>query len=147
MSKAAQRFTILWTCFTFLYEGLDKSGFYANLCAIDFTKAFDRVNHNIVIHKLIDLGVRRSIIPIVCSFLTERSQNTKLGCHFSSTQEISCGVPQGTKLGPILFLVLINDASAGSSRQWKYVDDLSLGEVVKCGEPSSMQEQLNELSI
>ena len=116
----------------FLHEGLDKSSFYANLCAIDFTKAFDRVNHNIVIHKLIDLGIRRSIIPIVCSFLTERSQNTKLGCHFSSTQEISCGVPQGTKLGPILFLVLINDASAGSCRQWKYihVDDLSLGEVV-----------------
>ena len=94
-------------------------------------KRFDCVNLNVVIRKLIDLGVRRSIIPVICSFLAERTQNTKLNGHLSSSQGISCGVPQGTKLGPILFLVLINDASAGCCRRWKYVDDLTLGEVVQ----------------
>ena len=87
----------------FVLEGLDKPGYYANLCAIDFTKAFDRVNHCIVIKKLLSLGVRKSIVPTVCSFLTTRTQNTKLNGYLSSTQQISSGVPQGTKLGPILF--------------------------------------------
>lgn len=130
----------------FIQKGLDKPGHYANLCTVDFAKAFDRVNHNIVIEKLIDLGVRRSIIPVVCSFLAERTQNTKLNGHLSSSQGISCGVPQGTKLGPILFLVLINDASAGSCRRWKYVDDLTLGEIVKHGEQTNMQNHLDDLS-
>jgi hypothetical protein len=113
---------------------------------VDFTKAFDRVNHNIVINKLIQLGVRRSIIPTVCSFLTDRTQNTKLHGVVSTTRDISCGVPQGTKLGPILFLVLVNDASVGGCRRWKYVDDLTLGEVVKYDQQSSIQDHLDNLS-
>ena len=78
----------------FVLEGLDKPGYYANLCAIDFTKAFDRVSHCIVIKKLLSLGVRKSIVPTVCSFLTTRTQNTKLNGYLSSTQQISSGVPQ-----------------------------------------------------
>ncbi len=59
------------------------------LAAIDFTKAFDLVNHNNIIKKLINLGVRRSIIPIVCSFLSNRSQNTKLVNHTSSVKTVT----------------------------------------------------------
>ena len=130
----------------FIHEGLDKPGFYANLCTVDFTKAFDRVDHSIVIRKLIDLGVRRSILPIICSFLTERTINTKLNVHLSSVQDISCGVPQGTKLGPILFLVLVDDVAVGGCRSWKYVDDLMMGEIVKQGQTSVMQASLDDLS-
>ncbi|XP_033104056.1 uncharacterized protein LOC117106743, partial [Anneissia japonica] len=50
---------------------------YVNLCAVDFAKAFDRVDHSIVVNKLIEIGVRSSIIPIICSFLTNRVINTK----------------------------------------------------------------------
>ena len=51
---------------------LENSGCYLRACFLDFSKAFDRINHTIVITELIDLGVRRSIIPWICSFLTDR---------------------------------------------------------------------------
>ena len=54
--------------------------------------------------------------------------------------------PQGTRLGPILFIVLVNDASSDCPWRWKYVDDLTLGQVVKYGEHSNMQHHLNNLS-
>lgn len=62
----------------FVLEGLDKPGHFAYLATTDFTKAFDRVNHSIVISKLIKLGVQRSIIPTICSFLTKQTNWTKL---------------------------------------------------------------------
>ncbi len=70
-------------------EGLDKPNHYAHLSAVDFTIGFDRVNHTIVIKKLIDLGVRRSIVPIVCCFLTGCTHNSKLSNHVSSLATIS----------------------------------------------------------
>ena len=87
----------------FVLEGLDKPNHYAYPATIDFTKAFDSVNHSIVITKLIKPGVRRSIIPIICSFLTGRTHCTKIGSHILAPLTVSCGVPQGTKLEPILF--------------------------------------------
>ena len=59
-------------------RGIDKPGHYASLCAIDFTKAFDRINHNVAITKLIDIGVRRFIIPVICNFLTNRKQTVRI---------------------------------------------------------------------
>ncbi|XP_072037032.1 uncharacterized protein [Amphiura filiformis] len=59
-------------------RGVDKPDHYASLCAIDFTKAFDRINHNVAITKLIDIGVRRSIIPVICNFLTNRKQTVMI---------------------------------------------------------------------
>lgn len=50
---------------------LDQPGNYLRVCFLDFSKAFDRVNHNIVILKLIEMGVRRSIIPWICNFLSD----------------------------------------------------------------------------
>ena len=57
--------------------------------------------------------------------------NNKSSRPLSTLEHISSGVPQGTKLGPILVFILVNDASIDCSRRWKYVDDLTLEEIVK----------------
>ena len=60
-----------------IHKGLDIPGNVVNMCAIDFSKAFDRINHTVAIDKLIQLGVDRSILPVICSFLTNRSQTVQ----------------------------------------------------------------------
>ncbi|XP_030844668.1 uncharacterized protein LOC115925216 [Strongylocentrotus purpuratus] len=128
-----------------IHRGLDKGGTLANLCVVDFSKAFDHVNHTIVMNKLIDLGVDHSIIPTICSFLSNRAQTVRYHGKSSQQQAITCGVPQGIRLGPVLFLVLINDAALESDNRWKYVDDLTIVEVLKKTHPSELQSQLDSL--
>lgn len=59
---------------------------------------------------------------------------------------ISCGVPQGTKLGPVLFLILVNDMLNDYNARWKYVDDLSILEVRKLNKISNIQTQIDALN-
>eukprot|EP00057_Strongylocentrotus_purpuratus_P023760 XP_011678234.1 PREDICTED: uncharacterized protein LOC105444976 [Strongylocentrotus purpuratus] len=76
-----------------IHRGLDKGGTLANLCVVDFSKAFDHVNHTIVMNKLIDLGVDHSIIPTICSFLSNRAQTVRYHGKSSQQKAITCGVP------------------------------------------------------
>ena len=57
---------------------LDTTGQYLRICFLNFSKAFDRINLNVLITKLVDLGVRRSLLPWICSFLSDRKQRVKL---------------------------------------------------------------------
>ena len=102
----------------------DKSGTIASICTVDYAKAFDAIDHTVLVTKMINMGVSQSIISVVCDFLSNRSQTVRLSGITSQVQYITCGVPQGTKLGPILFLIMINDAADFTPNRWKYVDDL-----------------------
>ena len=118
-------------------------------CMVDFSKAFNRQNHNLLITKLSDMGVPSWLLKVVMAFLTDRKMVVRYKSKLSSIKDLPGGGPQGTLLGLLLFLVLINDTGfedqtnvAGdllSSKRnmrmvnnlhLKYVDDLTLAEAI-----------------
>ena len=126
-------------------SALESPGMYLRVCFSDFSKAFDHIDHNILVCKLLKMGARPIIVEWICSFLSQRRQVVKLDGLLSEWAPAHAGVPQGTKLGPVLFLVMVNDLACRSS-YWKYFDDITISEVVPLGSPSTIQDDLDSIT-
>ena len=76
---------------------------------IDFGKAFDTVPHNILIQKLYNIGVGGKLTQLISSYLTNRKQYVKINNEVSDLIEVTSGVPKGSILGPLFFIIFIID--------------------------------------
>ena len=131
-----------------ILKGLEKPRHIAQLVLIDFKKAFDYVDHTVAIRELFLLGCRPSLLPFVISFLSGRRHRVCFNGVLSDWQDITCGVPQGTKLGPIIFLAIVNHVARNSDIRAKFVDDLTLGEIINTTDTIAfaMQDNLDKIS-
>ena len=86
-----------------------EGGKYTAVTFVDLKKAFDTVNHEILLQKLELYGIHNKEMKWFCSYLTNRKQCCKVNGKISNIESITCGVPQGSCLGPLLFIIYIND--------------------------------------
>lgn len=99
----------------------------------DFSKAFDRVNHKILLAKLESMGLGGSLLMWVGSYLSGRRQGVRVGSSVSADIVVTSGVPQGSHCGPVLFNLFVNDIPGyvKHSKVLMFADDLKLFKVIE----------------
>ena len=110
-----------------LYDSLNNNQLHLALY-LDFSKAFDTVNHDILMSKLFHMGFRNEIYSWLKSYLSNRRQFVAINDNISKTSSTNTGVPQGSTLGPLLFILYINDMtnSLNNTKILHFADDSTL---------------------
>lgn len=117
-------------------QALDQTNIkYVQCLCADMSKAFDRMLPNKLLEKLIHANISKHTINLIHSYLTNRTHQVNVGDKMSSAININIGVPQGSRLGPILWIIYINDL-APPCQMTKYADDCTMHHPM-----SSMQDE------
>lgn len=131
-----------------LYEHISAAISEKQYCAavyLDFSKAFDTVNHVILRDKMEKYGFSNSVLSFFDSYLSNRSQKVKISDFLSHKPlPVRLGVPQGSVLGPVLFLIYINDIykSCPNAKFFLFADDTTL--LYTASSPSNLEATINE---
>ena len=119
------------------------------VCFFDISKCFNAIDHDILLFKLEKYGIRGKEFQWFSSYLNNRKQATKCNDRMSSFQSVCTGVPQGSILGPILFLLFMNDLPMYVGNCNLYADDTMLDATGKTIDEvtDSLQLEINKLSL
>ena len=111
-----------------MIKGSIESGKFGCGIFIDLRKAFDTVNHEILLTKLEHYGIRGNVLDLFKSYLSNRRQCVTINGKSSESLEINCGVPQESVLGPLLFLLYINGLPNTSNvlNYYLFADDTNI---------------------
>ena len=156
MSQHQSGFRSFHSTVTALLEATDNWAFnidrgYVNAVVfLDLKKAFDRVNHPILLSKLSSYGVKGNAYDLLASYLDKRTQKCAVNGVLSKSCTLTCGIPQGTILGPLLFLLYINDLSncLSVSQPRMYADDthLTYADNDICSIEASLNQDLSNIN-
>ena len=118
-----------------------------DMLILDFSKAFDTVAHQRLLLKLEHCGIRGKMLQWLSSWLTNRKQCVVVDGEFSNEVMVTSGVPQGTVLGPLMFLIYVNNIGKGlSSRIRLFADDALLYKEIRSQEDADiLQDDLSKL--
>ena len=125
---------------------LDNGGII-DACYLDFAKAFDKVPHNRLLAKVKHYGIEGDLLLWIMAFLSHRKQRVVINGECSKWYPVTSGIPQGSVLGPLLFVLYINDfPNCVSSSAYLFADDTKIYKVIsESNDNISFQDDINSL--
>ena len=137
--------TCLFEAMNYIYKMIDRKRWIA-VASLDLSKAFDSISHQLLLEKLYKLGLSRTTTNWISSYLTNRTQKTKFKKFTSKEETILSGVPQGSILGPLLFLCFTNDLFKEFQDDCKiiaYADDTQI--IVTAHKPEQLKQRIENV--